>query len=91
MFSSTFSKGAFQILLPLTVARSGQSCCSQRNEWLEYWVTSSQFSKISFCSAEGTRPLNEEEEGTVPAGGGGAPVVVSAGLLHEVSFAADDP
>lgn len=36
-------------------------------------------------------PVMKKRRNAVPAGGGGAPVMVSAGLLHEVSFAANDP
>lgn len=57
----------------------------------EDWETFSQCGKIPSALQESTLPPVMRKRGALPAGGGRASVLVSAGLLHEVSFAADDP
>lgn len=47
--------------------------------------------KLPSMLQKSSLPPAVKKRSMVPAGGGGAPVVVSAGLLHEVSFAANDP
>lgn len=83
---------AFKPSPAITLTRSRQGCRAQRKGRLERqsWGASSRLA--GFPSAlQQVLPWNEKRRGTVPAGGGGTPVMVSASLLHEVSFAANDP
>lgn len=89
-----FVRGHLKPLLPLPGQRPDKAVDLGETSGLSLTIGKPPASLARFPSAlqRALRtPAIRKRRDTVPAGGGGTPVVVSAGLLHEVSFAANDP